>query len=815
MAVAYLGLTGEEARRRLAERGPNELARGEGASAWSVLATQFEGAMIWLLAAAGALSAALGQMADAAAIGAIVALNAVVGFVQEYKAERALIALRALGAPRARVRRDGRAMVVPAANVVPGDVLLLDGGDVVAADARLVEAHGLRTIESALTGESFPVDKDAKPCGADAPLAERHDQVFLGTAVAAGRGVAVVAATGMATEMGRIAGLLSAARETRTPLQRQLEDLGRTLLTLCLGVVGLVFLLGLARGAAWQDLLLTSVALAVAAVPEGLPTVVTIALALGVQRMAARHALVRRLAAVETLGCTTVICTDKTGTLTTGRMEVRDLWARDRHAVLHAAAACNDAERDPSGDTSVGDPTEVALLNAAARAGIHRADIETKNPRLSERPFDTERKRMSVRRADGILYVKGAPETVIPLCASGTDGAAAAGAEMAARALRVLAVAVGRGEEERDLRLLGLVGLADPPRPESMEAVARARLAGVRTVMITGDHPATARAIAEELGISGVDHATGSVHARATAEDKITIVRALKRAGEVVAMTGDGVNDAPALREAHIGIAMGRAGSEVTREAADVVLTDDNYATIVAAVEEGRGIYDNIRKTLVFLLTGSASELWLMLGASAAGLPLPLLPFHLLWINLVTDGLPAAALVMDPSDPDVLRRPPRRALEPMLGGREWRRILAVAFVEGLVVLCVFAAAAAAGDVARARTLAFSTLVFCELFRAFSARSPHRICWQVGVSSNLVLAGVVGLSALIQVALPTVPALRSLFHIQELSAMQTAACVGLGLIPVSLVELAKLARATLARWRPVPGVGGQGLPGGAR
>jgi P-type Ca2+ transporter type 2C len=815
MSAPARGLSTEEAARRLAESGANELARGKVTSAWSVLGAQFEGAMIWLLAAAGALSAVLGQMADAAAIGAIVALNAIVGFLQEYRAEKAVLALRALGAPRARVRRDDRPMVVPATDVVAGDVLLLEGGDVVAADARLVEAHALRTVESALTGESVPVEKDAKPCAADAPFAERHDHVFLGTAVAAGRGVAIVTATGMATEMGRIAGLLSAPRETRTPLQRQLEGLGRTLLVLCLGVVGLVFVLGLVRGATWQDLLLTSVALAVAAIPEGLPAVVTIALALGVQRMAARHALVRRLAAVETLGCTTVICTDKTGTLTTGRMEVRDVWARDRHAVLHAAAACNDAELDAAGGPGVGDPTEVALLKAAARAGIHRADIERENPRRTETPFDAERKRMSVRRADGILYVKGAPEVVMPLCSSGTDGALAAGAEMAGRALRVLAVAVGRGEEEQDLRLLGLAGLADPPRPESMESVARARRAGVRTVMITGDHPATARAIAEELGISGADHAWGSVHARATADDKIGIVRALKRAGEVVAMTGDGVNDAPALREAHIGIAMGRGGSEVTREAADVVLTDDNYATIVAAVEEGRGIYDNIRKTLVFLLTGSASELWLMLGASAAGLPLPLLPFHLLWINLVTDGLPAAALVMDPPDPDVLRRPPRRASEPMLGGREWRRILAVGLVEGLVVLGVFAAAAAAGDVSRARTLAFSTLVFCELFRAFAARSPHRIYWQVGVSSNLVLAGVVGFSALIQVALPTVPFLRSVFHVQELSAMQTIACVGLGLIPVSLIELAKLVRAIVVRRRPVRAVVDDGLAGGAK
>jgi Ca2+-transporting ATPase len=792
------GLAAAEARALLARHGPNELPRARGAPAARLLASQFRGPMIVLLAGAGLLSAALGETLDALAIGAIVVLNAFVGFFQEYRAEKALLALRALSAPHARVRRDGRVVDVPAREVVPGDLLLLEAGDVVAADARLHEAHELRTVESSLTGESMPVDKHVRPAAEDAPLAERTDRVFLGTSVAAGRGVAEVTATGRATEMGRIATLLAATPETRTPLQDQLDRLGGTLLRLCLGVVAVVFALGIVRGIAWLELLLTSVSLAVAAVPEGLPAVVTIALALGVQRMAARNALVRRLAAVETLGATTVICTDKTGTLTTGRMEVRDVWARDRHEVLFAAAACADAELDGA-TTGVGDPTEIAILAAAAARGIRREDIERERPRVAEAPFDSARRRMSVRRADGTLYVKGAPDSVIPLCVEGTRGAEEAAGEMAARALRVLGVAVGAGGEEKDLRLVGLLGLADPPRSEAVDAVARARRAGVRTVMITGDHPATARAIARELGIATVD-GEASVHARATAEDKIRIVRALKKDGEVVAMTGDGVNDAPALREAHIGIAMGAAGTEVTREAADVVLTDDNYATIVAAIEEGRGIYDNIRKTLVFLLTGSASELWLMLAAAALGLPLPLLPFHLLWINLVTDGLPAAALVMDPADADVLRRPPRPPREPMLAGPQWRRIVATGLVEAAVVLGVFSHGLETGDLALARTLAFSTLVFCELFRAFAARSLRRLFWQVGVSSNLVLAGVVTLSAVVQAVLPSVPAMHALFHVRELTGAQTALCVGLGLVPVSLLEIAKFARQLAARRR---------------
>jgi Ca2+-transporting ATPase len=787
------GLASSEAARRLAEHGPNELAREEGRSAWTLLAAQFKGAMLWLLLAACAVSVALGESADALAIGAIVVLNAFVGFFQEYRAQRAVLALRAMSAPRARVMRDGHSQLVPASEVVPGDLLLLEAGDVVAADSRVREAHALLTVEALLTGESAPVEKDVTPTAAETPLAERRDRVFLGTAVAAGRGVAEVEATGMRTEMGRIAGLLAGAEESQTPLQRQLEAVGRMLLGLCLAMVAVISALGLLRGQGWGEVFLSAAALAVAAVPEGLPAVVTIALALGVQRMAARHAIVRRLASVETLGSATVICTDKTGTLTTGRMEVRDLWGADRVQLLYAAAACSDAELD-GGEGAVGDPTEIALLRAAADRGIHRAEIERATPRRDETPFDSTRKRMSVLRADGALYVKGAPEAVLPLCSAGTDGALAANEEMANRGLRVLAVAVGRRAEERELRLLGLAGIADPPRPEAIAAVARAREAGIRTVMITGDHPATAQAIAREIGILRPgDDPSMALYARVTAQDKIDIVRGLKRQGEVVAMTGDGVNDAPALREAHIGIAMGLGGTEVTREASDMVLTDDNFATIVAAVEEGRGIYDNVRKALVYLLTGNAGELALMLAASLLGTQLPLLPLHLLWVNLVTDGLPALALVMDPPLPGVLRRPPRPPGEPMLGRSQWTRILGIGVLEAVVVLTGFLITLRDADLVMARSVAFSTLVFCELFRAFAARSPRLVLWQVGAFTNLPLIAVIAFSAALQVALGYMPLTRALLGIQALPVGEIGLCLALGLIPVTILEVGKLLR----------------------
>jgi P-type Ca2+ transporter type 2C len=788
----HTGLHPEEARRRLSVHGANELPRADGPSALSLFVGQFHGAMTWLLAFASIVALALGEGADALAIAVILLLNAAIGFFQESRAMKAVQALRSLTAPRARVLRGTASLLVAAREIVPGDILLLEAGDLVPADARLIEAHALRTAEAALTGESTPVDKDASPAPPGAPLADRHDHVFLGTAVAAGRGVAEVVATGGRTELGRVARLLDEAESGPTPLARQLEGLGRTLMALCLAIVALVFVLGLLRGLPFVLVLLTSVSLAVAAVPEGLPAIVTIALALGVQRMAKRHAIVRRLASVETMGCATVVCTDKTGTLTTGRMELRELRGPDEHALLFAAAACSDAEWNPEG--GVGDPTELALLQAAAARGILRPDIERERPRIDEQPFDSRRRRMSVARADGRMYVKGAPEVVLALCPAAAPEAAPAAAEMAARGLRVLAVAIGSGREETGLEFLGLAGLADPPRPGVAEAVARARRAGIRTVMVTGDHAATAEAIAREIGILGPDdEVSEAVSARVTAEEKIAIVRSFKSAGEVVAMTGDGVNDAPALREAHIGIAMGRSGTEVAREAADVVLTDDDFSTIVAAIEEGRGLYDNIRKSVVYLLAGNVSELLLVLVATALGLPLPLLPLHLLWTNLVTDGLPALALVMDPPAPGSMARPPRPREEPLIGRRQWRRILSISLLEGSLVLATFAWALGQFGLGRARGYAFFTLVFCELFRAFAARSSRLLHWQVGTFTNLPLIGVIAASVLLQLSLLHLPFARARFDLELMSALDAFRCLALGLVPVSILELAKLLR----------------------
>ena len=785
-----MGLSQTEAAHRLQQHGPNEIRRARSTPPLRILARQFASPVIALLAAAAALSAALGERLDAAAILAIIVLNGLVGFYQEYRAERAVLALRAMTAPRARVLREGSQQVIPAAEVVPGDLLLLEAGDLVAADARLAEAHALTVNEAALTGESAPVEKDPTPLGDEVPLADRRDRVHAGTAVAAGTGLAEVYATGMTTELGRIATLLESAEQDSTPLQVQLRAVSSSLIWICLAIVGLVAALGLMQGDGWLEVLLASVSLAVAAVPEGLPAIVTIALAVGVQRMAERNVLVRRLPAVETLGSATVICTDKTGTLTTGRMTVRETWGPDAGALLAAAAACCDADLE----AGTGDPTELALLLAARGIGVERPRVEADNPRVAVHPFDSERKRMSIRRADGVLYVKGAPDLTLPLCAFGTAGALEANAAMASRGLRVLAIATGSGDEERDLNLLGLIGMADPPRTEAIEAVAKARAAGVQTVMITGDHPVTATAIAREMGIVLADESPdGRVHARVTPEEKLRIVRGWKERGAVVAMTGDGVNDAPALREAHIGIAMGRGGTEVTRETADMVLADDNFASIVAAVREGRGIFDNIQKTVVYLLAGNAGELMVMLGAVVLGLPLPLLPIQLLWINLVTDGLPALALVVDPVEADVLTRPPRRPDAPMLGRPEWTSIALTGALQAAVTLGAFAWFLRGEDLVHARNMAFTTLVFGELFRAFAARSRTRTLWQLGAFGNLRLLGVVVLTASLQLAIHHVPFVERLFGVSPVTVAECLSSIALGLIPVTVLELRKILR----------------------
>ena len=788
------GLSTAEAARRLAADGPNEIARADGTPAWRMLLAQFASPLVLLLVGACVVSVVLDEVVDAIAIASIVVINGLIGFYQEYSAQNAVLALRAMTAPRARVLRDGHAIVVASSEVVRGDLLLLEAGDVVAADAQIVEAHVLATNEAALTGESLPVDKSTEPSAPDAPLGDRHDRVFLGTSVTAGTGLAEVVATGMGTELGRIANLLESAEDEITPLQRQLAKVGGSLLWLCLAIVGAVAALELWKGSPWMEVVLIAVPLAVAAVPEGLPAVVTIALSVGVQRMAARNVLVRRLPAVETLGSATVICTDKTGTLTTGAMAVRELWGEDHETLLAAAVACCDAEI--LGEDATGDPTEVAILRAGFARGIERD--EAGNPRREVHPFDSERKRMSILRANGVLYVKGAPDLLLPLCNVGTASAHQANAELASRGLRVLAVATGHGSEEMDLTLLGLVGIADPPRTEAIAAIAEARRAGVTTVMITGDHPVTAVAIAREMGIV-LPHEDPAerVHARVTPEQKLQIVRSWKARGAVVAMTGDGVNDAPALKEAHIGIAMGKGGTEVTREAADLVLADDNFASIVAAIREGRGIWDNIQKTVVYLLSGNLGELVLMFTAIALGLPVPLLPLHILWVNLATDGLPALALVMDPAAKDVLERPPRKPGASMLRRREWAFVVWTGLLQAAVVLGVYAWSLRTEGVDVARNLAFSVLVFVELFRAFAARHPEQTFWEVGAFTNLRLLAVVVASGAVQVALHHVPSIQRLFHVAPLTLADCVLSIGLGLVPVTILELTKLVRRALA------------------
>jgi P-type Ca2+ transporter type 2C len=792
------GLGAAEARARLERDGPNVLPQKAPTSWGKVLLAQLANPLMAVLGLSCVVSAATGHVIDAVAIGVIVSINAVVGTVQEYRAERAVIALRSLTARRARVVRDGHRLTIPAAEVVVGDVLDLEAGDVVAADARVLEAHALSTVEANLTGESVPVEKGATPVPEGTPLAERRDHVFMGTSVATGTGYAEVVATGRATEMGRIAGLLADSEASDSPLQKRLAQLGRVLVYGCIGVVALLAGIGLLRGMDGLEVLMSAVSLAVAAVPEGLPAVVTVALAGGVRRMSERGVLVRRLASVETLGCATVICTDKTGTLTTGVMTLREAVvgpvedADARHLLLRAAAACSDAELRDDGKGE-GDPTELAILRSAVADGIRRADIEQAAPRVHVEPFETARRRMSILRADGVLYLKGAPEAVLPLCREAPAWAEQAQIEMASRGLRVLAVATGQGPDERDLELRGLLGLADAPRPEALDAVRTARAAGIRVVMITGDHAVTAVAIAREMGLvrDGEDPQL-AVHARATAEDKTRIVQELRRQGEVVAMTGDGVNDAPSIREADIGVAMGNTATELTREVSEMVLTRDDLSGIVDAIREGRRIYDNIRRAVIYLLGGNASEILVMLGAVLLGLPLPLLPLHLLWINLVTEPLPGLALATDPATGDLLDRPPRPPTEPLLGWPQWRRVIGAASLQAVVTLSVFWWALTRHDLTHARTLAFMTLVLAILLRAPAVRRAGRPTIRI----YPLLWGLVLVSVGLQVMLVEVPILRNVFQLGVPDLEQWLLVLGLGSLP-ALVE-ALLVRYELAR-----------------
>ena len=874
LGVTRAGLDPEEAARRFARHGANELRREQTASPLGLLVGQFKSLIVGILAAAAVVSGLLGEWVDAAAILAIVVLNGVIGFYQEYGAERALAALRRMTAPTARVRRGGRSLQIPARDVVDGDLLELDAGDLVPADARLLEASSLQTNEAPLTGESQAVEKrTARLELPEAPLAERANMVYLGTSVASGRATAVVVAIGMRTEFGRIMDLLAGADAgERTPLQERLDALGRVLVWCSLGIVALLFGIGLLRGLPAVALFMTSVSLAVAAVPEGLPAIVTVALALGVQRMAKRRALVRRLHAVETLGATNVICSDKTGTLTVGEMTVRALWVPEceylvggegyapegaitvdgrppageagsgLQRALLVLVGCNGAALSRDGEqwTVVGDPTEGALLVAGLKAGVSTSTVDGRHPRLLEHPFDSDRKRMTIVREAGggarVAHVKGAPDVLLDLCTHVHGGGRAQPMSpgdreritaqmeaMASRGLRVLAAAqrellpdapfARASDVESGLTFVGLAGLVDPPRPQAKAAVALAQRAGIRVVMITGDHPRTAGAIARELGIatSGSEVLAGAeldrldddrfaqrveqvaVYARVTASHKLRIVRAWKARGAVVAMTGDGVNDAPAIRGADVGIAMGRTGTEVTKEASDIVITDDDFASIVAAVEQGRGTYDNIRKTLQYLLSGNVGELLLMTGAVALGLPLALLPVQLLWINLVTDGLPALCLATDPIDAGVMQRPPRRRSDSLMDRAFIGRVVLTGLLTAGVALAVYLHSLDRYPVEMARAHAFSALVYAELLRSFGARSDSVPVWRLGLLSNLKLAAVVAVSLAIQLVMPHVGLFGRVFEVPDMPIGHCLVLVVVGAVPLAVLELLKVVR----------------------
>jgi P-type Ca2+ transporter type 2C len=903
------GLSEDDARSRLERYGANELATGKAVPAWRRFITQFQDVLVILLLVATAISAGLWAVErdaawpyEAFAIFAIVLLNAVLGFVQESRAEAALAALRAMSAAHATVIRAGARRSIPAAEIVPGDIALIEEGDTIAADARLLESAALQTAEAALTGESLPVTKDAAPIAEDVPLGDRGNMVFSGTAVTYGRGKAIVIATGMHTEMGRIAGLLKATPDEPTPLQRELDRTGKVLglvvIAIAAVMIATIVLVENVRGAAALfEVLILGVALAVAAVPEGLPAIVTAVLSIGVQRMARRNAIVRHLAAVETLGSATVIASDKTGTLTRNEMTVRVVVTASGRATFEGSGYAPEGtvradEGKPIGDelrveieralavadrannasvqqqngrwTVQGDPTEAALLVAARKCGLSSEALEKRLPRVGEVPFSSERKLMSTIHRDtdqehaGIVFTKGAPDVLLARCAFEVfaDGKRPLTPErrreilnvneaLAGDALRTLGVAgrwldedvladyASRPDQrvEQSLVFAGLIGMIDPPRLEAKDAVARAKRAGIRPIMITGDHPRTAAVIAQELGIStdgrtltgaeleNLSAADGSraaaevsVYARVNPEHKLRIVDALRRAGEVVAMTGDGVNDAPALKKADIGIAMGITGTDVSKEAADVVLADDNFATIVAAVAEGRAIFANIRKFLRYLLSSNIGEVMTMffgvLLATSIGLPteegrivLPLLATQILWINLVTDGAPALALGLDPADDTLMDQPPRPIGEGVITRHMWRGILFVGTIMAAGTLFALDASLPGGfvdgrgDLRYAQTMAFTTLMLFQLFNVINARSDEQSAF-VGLFMNHWLWAAIGGSLALQLLVVYAPFLQRAFGTTELSGRDWVFCVTLASSVLWLREASKaITRAT--------------------
>lgn len=855
------GLTAGEARRRLKRYGPNELQEARRISPWQILLEQFKNVLIIILLVATVISFFLGHGLESIVIAIIVLFAVLLGFVQEYRAERAIEALRQMTAPTATVVRDGEEVRLPARDLVPGDVILLHTGDRIPADARLIEAINLQVEESALTGESVPVEKHVQPLAHDnLPLGDRRNMVYAGTSVTYGRGRALVVATGMHTEFGKIARMLQSVETVRTPLQENLDRVGNALARAAFVVVGLIVALGLLRGQPVIDMLIFGIALAVAVVPEALPAVVTISLAIGVQKMAKRHALIRRLPAVETLGSTSVICTDKTGTLTKNEMTVRTVFTAgqsfaisgagyapegeffhdDRPVAppepllltLKAAALASDArllKKDAGGWTIKGDPTEGALIVAAAKAGLWKDTLDAEHPRIHEIPFSSETKRMITlhQTAEGATaYAKGAPEVILEGCdfvlsANGIQPLDNAGREqilhqaheMASRALRVLGVAfkpdATPDNAATGMTFLGLIGMIDPPRPEARDAIATCVQAGIRPVMITGDHPLTAQAIARDLGLlDGGRIVTGaeleaipdeqlqrhvqniSVYARVSPAHKLRVVTAWQANGHIVAMTGDGVNDAPALKRADIGVAMGITGTDVTKEAAAMTLTDDNFASIVAAVEEGRGVFSNIKKYLMYLLSSNIGEIGLMAGATLLGLPLPLSAVQILYVNLATDGLPALALAVDPPEEDLMKRKPRN---PRIGifTRPVVTLMTLGGVwSALVNLGLFTWALNSGrGLDQAMTMTFVSLVLIQFFKAYNFRSDRHSVLRRPFANKWLNLAIIWEMVLLSLIV-YLPFLHDAFGTYALSATDWLIVVGLAVTVVPVLELAK-------------------------
>ncbi|MEZ4589544.1 MAG: cation-translocating P-type ATPase [Chloroflexota bacterium] len=881
-----IGLSEADAAAKRAEFGPNELTESGGVSPVRLLVAQFTNTMVLILIAAAVVSGFLGKVTETAAIAAIVILFALLGFFQEYRAEQAMAALKRLAVPLVRVRRGGELRELSAKELVPGDVVLLEAGNAIPADLRLVECVNLRIQEAALTGESEPVEKHTEALPReDVPLGDRRNMAYMGTVVTYGRGTAVVTGTGMETELGKIATLLQTVEAGLTPLQQRLDKVGKQLAVGGVIVAALVMVIGLLRGGALEEMFLTAVSVAVAVVPEGLPAVVTVTLALGAQRMLRRRALIRKLPAVETLGSVTTICSDKTGTLTENRMTVTiidvaghflELQGTAKHPAnslklpdaspdflasqppeiglaLAAGALCNDASLRPDPQTgrfsALGDPTEGALLVAASQVHLRKSELEKVVPRVAELPFDADRKRMTtVHRlpesldqlplalralADAptpfVSFTKGAVDGLLPLCPQiWLNGTAvpldpawiarieAANEEMAQNGMRVLGLAMhwqpDDQPEEDNLIFIGLSGMIDPPRPEVKTAVATCKSAGIRPIMITGDHPLTARFIAHDLGITdnmrvktGLDLSRMtpeelgevvkevSVYARVTPEHKLRIVEALQNQGQVVAMTGDGVNDSPALRKADIGIAMGITGTDVSKEASEMVLLDDNFATIVSSVEEGRAIYDNIRRFVKFSIAGNVGKVLVMLLAPFMGINVALLPLQLLWLNLLTDGLLGLGLGVEPAEPNTMQKPPRSPQESLFSGGLTRHVIWVGLVMGLVALGLGVAYHSPDNPTDTRwqTMIFTALAFMQMGQALASRSTTASLASLGLRTNPVLLGLVGVTAVLQLIVIYTPALDQFFQVTPLSGLELLLCAGLGVGMLLLIELEKV------------------------